>query len=53
MIQPTEKQLVLRRRILTLSIDELIENDSAIFNIDLEMPRQISPEARAKDSFFA
>ena len=46
MIQPTDHQIEFIKDILTRSIDDLISNDSDIFDIDLVMPRQISPDAR-------
>jgi len=46
MIQPSNQQIDLVKDILILSIDELISNDSDIFNIDEVMPQQISPDAR-------
>lgn len=46
MIQPTDQQIEFIKDILTSSIDELISNDSDIFNIDEVMPQQISPDAR-------
>ena len=44
MIQPTIRQLGTIKEILETSIDELILNDSNIFNIDIVMPKQISAE---------
>jgi hypothetical protein len=46
MIQPTEGKITLIRTLLTTSIDQLIANDSVIFNLDIVMPQQISPDAR-------
>lgn len=46
MIQPTEEQIAFIKTLLTKSIDQLIEKDSNIFNIDIEMPQQISQDAR-------
>ncbi len=46
MIQPTEHQIGIIREILEKSVDELISNDNDIFNIDIEMPQQISDDAR-------
>ena len=46
MIQPPDEQIERISEILEISIDELIANDSDIFNIDIVMPQQISPDAR-------
>jgi len=46
MRQPTEEQIVFIKTLLTTCIDQLIANDSDIFNLDIVMPRQISPDAR-------
>lgn len=46
MKQTTEEQIVLIKTILATSIDQLRANDSDIFNIDIVMPQQISPDAR-------
>lgn len=46
MRQPTEQQITFIRALLSTSIDLLIANDSDIFNLDIVMPQQISPEAR-------
>lgn len=46
MIQPTDEQILHIKTLLTTSIDQLIVKDSNIFNIDIVMPQQISPDAR-------
>jgi len=46
MIQPTEEQILFIKRLVTTSLDQLIAKDSDIFNIGIEMPQQISPDAR-------
>ncbi|KFF18829.1 hypothetical protein [Flavobacterium hydatis] len=46
MQQPTEKQIEFIKTLLATSIDQLIVNDSDIFNLDIVMPQQISPDAR-------
>lgn len=46
MIRPTEEQIAFIKTLLTTSIDQLITRDSDIFNIDIIMPQQISPDAR-------
>lgn len=46
MIKPTDEQLQLITDILGKSIDQLIKNDSDIFNIDIVMPQMISQDAK-------
>jgi len=46
MIQPSANQIERITEIIQSSIDQLIENDSDIFNIDIVMPQQISEDAR-------
>lgn len=46
MTQPSTSQIETITEIIKRSIDQLVVNDSDIFNIDIEMPQQISDDAR-------
>lgn len=47
MKQPTSEQISEIIKIVSSSLDDLIYKDSDIFNIDIEIPEDLSPEAKA------